>query len=258
MLPFDVMKISLITTTFNSGRTFPDTLESVLNQSYITDIEYIVIDGLSQDNTINLIRRYEPLFEGRMKWISEPDKGIYDAMNKGIHIATGDIVGILNSDDFFTSSDVLERVAAEFSEDVDAVYGDVHFVYPDDLEHCVRYYSSKIFRRGLMRLGFIPAHPTFYCRKSCFEKYGYYKTDYKIAADFDLLLRFIYVNNVRTKYLPMDMVTMRLGGASTNGFKSRMTSMNEHLRSFKENGIYTNRFLLSLRYFYKLTEYIKK
>lgn len=250
------MKISIVTVTFNSAKTLRTTIDSVLQLNY-KNIEYIVVDGASTDGTVPLLEFYMQQFAGRMKWISEPDKGIYDAMNKGIRMATGDIVGILNSDDFFTSSDVLERVAAEFSEDVDAVYGDVHFVYPDDLEHCVRYYSSKIFRRGLMRLGFIPAHPTFYCRKSCFEKYGYYKTDYKIAADFDLLLRFIYVNNIRIKYLPMDMVTMRLGGTSTNGIKSRMTVMDEHLKSFKENGIYANRFLLSLRYLYKLTEYIR-
>ena len=253
------MKISLITTTFNSGGTFTNTLESVLNQSYLTDIEYIIVDGASKDNTLDIIRAYEPQFQGRMKWISEPDRGLYDAMNKGICMATGDVVGILNSDDFFTSNDVLEKVAECFADnDVDAVYGDIHFVRSDDLNRCVRYYSSRIFRRGLMRLGFIPAHPSFYCRRECFEKYGCYKTDYKIAADFDLLLRFIYVHRIRIKYLPVDMVTMRLGGASTSGLKSRMTGMKEHLRSFRENGLKTNRFLLSLRYFYKLTEYFRK
>ena len=233
------MKISLITTTFNSGGTFTNTLESVLNQSYLTDIEYIIVDGASKDNTLDIIRAYEPQFQGRMKWISEPDRGLYDAMNKGICMATGDVVGILNSDDFFTSNDVLEKVAECFADnDVDAVYGDIHFVRSDDLNRCVRYYSSRIFRRGLMRLGFIPAHPSFYCRRECFEKYGCYKTDYKIAADFDLLLRFIYVHRIRIKYLPVDMVTMRLGG--------------------RENGVKTNCFLLSLRYFYKLTEYFRK
>ena len=253
------MKISLITTTFNSGGTFTNTLESVLNQSYLTDIEYIIVDGASKDNTLDIIRAYEPQFQGRMKWISEPDRGLYDAMNKGICMATGDVVGILNSDDFFTSNDVLEKVAECFADnDVDAVYGDIHFVRSDDLNRCVRYYSSRIFRRGLMRLGFIPAHPSFYCRRECFEKYGCYKTDYKIAADFDLLLRFIYVHRIRIKYLPVDMVTMRLGGASTSGLKSRMTGMKEHLRSFRENGVKTNCFLLSLRYFYKLTEYFRK
>lgn len=251
------MKVSIITATWNSDKTLRDTFESVLKQSY-TKIEYIVIDGASKDKTTDLIKEYEPLFEGRLKWISEKDKGIYDAMNKGIRMATGDVVGILNSDDFFTSNDVIEKVVAGFTKDTDAVYGDIHFVNPDNLQRCVRYYSSKIFKRSLMKMGFIPAHPSFYCRKECFEKFGYYKTDYKIAADFDLLLRFIYVHQIRIKYLPVDMVTMRLGGASTDGWKSRLVMMNEHLRSFKENGVKTNRFWLSLRYFYKITEYIRK
>lgn len=251
------MKISLITVTYNSGTTLRDTILSVLAQTY-RNVEYIVVDGLSKDNTMDIVREYEPQFEGRMKWISEKDKGLYDAMNKGVRMATGDVVGILNSDDFFTANDVLEKVAAGFDEQTDAVYGDLHYVHPDDLQHSVRYYSSKIFKRNLMRMGFIPAHPTFYCRRECFDKFGYYKTDYKIAADFDLLLRFIYVNRIRIKYLPMDMVTMRTGGASTNGLKSRMGGMNEHLRSLRENGVKSNRFILSLRYFYKITEYFRK
>lgn len=251
------MKISLITVTYNSGDVLRCAMESVLRQSY-PNIEYIIVDGASKDNTLDIIRTYEPQFNGRMRWISEPDRGLYDAMNKGIRMATGDVIGILNSDDFFTNDDVLQKVAEGFADnEVDAVYGDIHFVRANDLNRCVRYYSSKIFRRGLMRLGFIPAHPSFYCRRECFEKYGGYKTDYKIAADFDLLLRFIYVHNIRIKYLPMDMVTMRLGGASTSGLKSVRIGMEEQLRSFRENGIKTNRFLLSLRYFYKLTEYFR-
>lgn len=251
------MKVSLITVTYNSDKTLRDTINSVLAQTY-KDFEYILVDGLSKDKTVDIIREYEPQFAGRMKWISEKDSGLYDAMNKGIRMATGDVVGILNSDDFFTSNDVIEKVVAGFTQDTDAVYGDIHFVNPDNLQRCVRYYSSKIFKRSLMKMGFIPAHPSFYCRKECFEKFGYYKTDYKIAADFDLLLRFIYVHQIRIKYLPVDMVTMRLGGASTDGWKSRLVMMNEHLRSFKENGVKTNRFWLSLRYFYKITEYIRK
>ena len=251
------MKISLITVTYNSDKTLCDTINSVLAQTY-KDIEYIIIDGLSKDKTVDIIREYEPLFAGRMKWISEKDNGLYDAMNKGIQMATGDVVGILNSDDFFTSNDVIEKVVAGFTKDTDAVYGDIHFVSSNNLQRCVRYYSSKIFKRRLMKMGFIPAHPSFYCRKECFEKLGYYKTGYKIAADFDLLLRFIYVHQIRIKYLPVDMVTMRLGGASTDGWKSRLVMMNEHLRSFKENEVKTNYFWLSLRYLYKITEYIRK
>lgn len=250
------MKITIITASYNSGLTLRETIESVLSQNY-SDLEYIIVDGGSQDDTIEIIKEYELRFKGKLKWISEKDRGLYDAMNKGIRMATGEVVGILNSDDFFTSKDVIEKIVAGFTEDTDAVYGDIHFVNPDNLQRCVRYYSSKIFKRSLMRMGFIPAHPSFYCRKECFEKFGYYKTDYKIAADFDLLLRFIYIHQIRIKYLPIDMVTMRLGGVSTDGWKSRLVMMNEHLRSFKENGVKTNRFWLSLRYFYKITEYIR-
>lgn len=153
-----------------------------------------------------------------------------------------------------------KKVADTFNEDasLDAVYGDVHFVNPEDLERCVRYYSSRVFNRKLMKLGFMPAHPSFYVRKECFEKYGIYKTDYKIAADFEFLLRVIYKNKIKTKYIPFDMVTMRTGGASTSGLESHKRIMKEHLRAFHENDIYTNVFLLSLRYIYKTGEVIKQ
>lgn len=252
------MKISLITITFNSANTLEDTLKSVIEQTF-SDIEYIIVDGASKDKTIDIIKEHEPLFNGRIKWISEPDNGLYDAMSKGIRMSTGDVVGILNSDDFFTSKDVLQKVAEAFEQDslLDAVYGDVHFVHPDNLDKCVRYYSSKVFKRDLMRLGFMPAHPSFYIRRECFEKYGLYKTDYKVAADFEFLLRVIYKAKIKTQYLPVDMVTMRTGGASTSGLDSHKRIMKEHLRAFRENGIYTNIGLLSLRYFYKIGEILK-
>ena len=252
------MKISLITVTYNSDTTLKTTFDSILEQSHI-NYEYIVVDGASKDNTVALIKEYEPRFKNKIKWISEPDKGLYDAMNKGIQMATGDIIGILNSDDFFTSNHILQEVSETFEKNkkLDAVYGDVHFVNPDNLEKCIRYYSSKVFKRGLMRLGFMPAHPSFYMRKACFEKYGLYKTDYKIAADFEYLLRVIFKHKIRTQYIPVDMVTMRIGGASTSGLKSHMKIMKEHLKAFRENEIYTNAFLLSLRYFYKIGELVK-
>ncbi|MCB6963014.1 glycosyltransferase [Phocaeicola dorei] len=249
------MTISLITVTYNSSNTLPSTLQSILSQTY-SDIEYIIVDGVSKDHTIDVIKEYESKFNGRLRWISEPDKGLYDAMNKGIRMATGGVVGILNSDDFFTGKDVLAQVARAFETDdrLAAVYGDVHFVHPDKLDKCVRYYSSKVFKRELMRLGFMPAHPSFYLRREYFEKFGCYKTDYRIAADFEFLLRVIYKGNISIKYLPIDMVTMRTGGASTSGVASHKRIMKEHLRAFRENGIYTNVFLLGLRYIYKVGE----
>lgn len=246
------MKISIVTATWNSGETLRDTIESVLSQTY-SDIEYIVVDGASQDNTIDIIRELEPRFCGRMKWISEPDRGIYDAMNKGIAMATGDVVGILNSDDFFTDRHVIEKIA-DGIEGVDAVYGDIHFVKPDNLNKCVRYYSSRSFRPWQMRLGFIPAHPSFYCRRELFNKFGFYDTTFKICADFEMVLRLIYINHISYRYIPYDCVTMRTGGASTSGLASHKIASREHIRALKQNGIYSNMAIESLRYIYKGTK----
>ena len=208
---------------------------------------------------MDIIKEYEPKFEGRMRYISEPDKGIYDAMNKGIRMATGDIIGILNSDDFYTSPDVLKAIAEAFEKEasLDAVYGDIHFVRPDRLDKCVRYYSGKSFKRSRMKFGFMPPHPSFYARRECYKKYGLYKTDYKICADFEFMLRTIYLHQIKTQYIPMDMVTMRMGGASTAGLAVHKLIMQEHLRAYRENGLYTNVFLQSLRYLCKLTEFLK-
>ena len=223
------MKVSIITATYNSAETVRDTIESVLLQNY-KDIEYIIIDGGSKDNTLDIVYEYKNKIT---KVISEPDKGIYDAMNKGIRLATGDVVGILNSDDFYTSSDVITRIVSEFknSKGIDAVYGDIHFVSSDDLSTCVRYYSSKIFHPNLMRFGFMPAHPSFYVKRECYLKYGAYSLDYKISADFDLLVRFICKHNISLKYISMDFVTMRQGGASTAGIKSKITLNKENIRA---------------------------
>lgn len=251
------MVISIITATYNSEKTLPDTFRSVLLQNY-TNYEYIVIDGGSKDGTVDIIRAYEPLFDGRMKWISEPDKGIYDAMNKGIRKATGDVVGLLNSDDFYTSNDILARVASVFNNDgIDAVYGDIHFVNDSDLKKCVRYYSSKPFHRWWMRFGFMPAHPSFYCKRSVYEKYGAFNLTYKVAADFECLLRLIFIHRIKTKYLPLDFVTMRTGGASTSGMESHKQIMHDHQLAFKKNGVYSNVFFELLRYGYKVCEIIQ-
>ena len=250
------MKLSIITATYNSERTLRDTMESILNQTF-QDFEYIIVDGASKDATLDIIREYEPRFQGKMRYLSEPDKGIYDAMNKGFAMATGDVIGILNSDDFFTSEDVLQAVVDGFAgEYVDAVYADIHFVGTDDLTKCVRYYSSSVFRPWMMRFGMIPAHPSFYCRKAVYDQYGSFDTTYRIAADFEILLRLIFIHRIRTRYVKKDFVTMRLGGASTTGYGSWSLIMKEHLQIMKRHGVVTNRFLLSLRYIYKLLEFL--
>jgi len=253
------MTITIITATYNSGKTIRDTLVSVLHQTY-QDYEYLIVDDASSDDTMEIVKAYENEFGGKLHYISEPDKGIYDAMNKGIKRATGQVVGLLNSDDFYTSDDVLQTVADAFANDdtLDAVYGDIHYVNNNDLTKCVRSYSSALFKREFMRFGLMPAHPSFYCKKAAYEKYGYFDTSYQIASDFENLLRLIFKGNIRMQYIKKDFVTMRTGGASTTGLHSRTVIMKDHLRAMKENGIYSNFFLLSLRYVYKIYELIRK
>jgi glycosyltransferase involved in cell wall biosynthesis len=249
------MKVSIITISLNSANTIRETIESVLCQTY-ANIEYIIIDGKSTDGTMDIVRSYEPIFEGRLKYISEPDKGLYDALNKGLLMTTGNIIGCLHSDDYFSSPDILSIVAVTFEKhSVDAIYGDIHFVSKSNSNKVLRKYSSRLFSRSLMRLGFMPAHPSFYFKRTCIEKYGLYNTSYKIGGDFELLLRYIFIYQIKTIYLPVNFVTMRTGGISTGGLSSHKIIMTEHLRAFRENGVYTNRFLLSLRYLYKLTEF---
>ena len=249
------MKISIITPCHNSAATLSDTLQSILEQSY-ADIESIVIDGNSTDGTQEIIKQFEPLFQGRMKWVSESDHGLYDAINKGISLATGDVVGILNSDDFFTSADVLHQVA-EHLEDaaLDAVYGDVHFVSGNDLSRVTRYYSSKPFRPAFLRFGFMPAHPSFYVRKVVYEKSGPYRTDFRIASDYEMMVRLFRKVGIKSKYLPVDFVTMRTGGLSTRNMMSRWIILKEDVRACRINGIYSNMIFASLKYIYKVFEF---
>lgn len=249
------MKVSIITVTYNSSKTLTDTMEAVLRQSY-DNIEYIVVDGASTDGTIDLIHQYEPRFKGRMRWISEPDCGIYDAMNKGIRMATGDIIGILNSDDYFTSDNVIESIVPYFTDKtLDAIYGDIHFIKDGQPEKIVRYYSSRLFHPFWLRFGFMPAHPSFYVRRQVYEKAGLYKTNYKIGSDYEMMVRLFRVHHIKTKYIPMDFVTMRTGGVSTHNIQSRIQLIDEDVRGCKENGIYTNRILISLKYIYKIFEF---
>lgn len=252
------MKVSIITATYNSAATVADTIESVLAQSH-GDWEHLIVDGGSTDGTQALVESYRERYGGRMRMVSEPDNGIYDAMNKGIAMATGDVVGILNSDDFYTRDSVLERVVEALSAADDApeaVYGDIMYVDPADKTQVKRYYSSEAFRRWKMRFGFMPAHPSFYCRREVYERHGDFDQSFKVAADFENLLRIIFVGRTRTRYLPMNFVTMRMGGASTSGFASHRRIMSDHIRAYRKNGVTSGIFLDFLRYPYKVLELI--
>lgn len=248
--------ISLITATYNSGATIEDTLKSVLSQTY-KNVDYWVVDGGSKDNTMDIVRSYEPYFNGRLHWISEKDRGIYDAMNKGIMNSTGNVVGIINSDDYFTSNTVLERVANTFGAeiDIDAVYGDIHFIKEGAPDKVVRYYSSKPFRPVLLRFGFMPAHPSFYARREVYERYGLYSLNYRLASDYDMMVRLFLKYHIKAKYIALDFVTMRTGGASTKNVRSRMLLVKEDVQACRAYNVYTNSFFISLKYLFKIFEW---
>lgn len=250
--PLNLMKISIVTTTMNSGATLRDTMMSVLAQSY-QDFEHIIVDGVSTDNTLDIIKELEPLYNGRLKYISEKDKGIYDAMNKGISLATGDVIGTLNSDDFFTTAESLNIIAKNI-ENVDACYGDVHFIKDNDLNKVVRYYSGRTFSRWQMSLGLMPPHPTFYCRREVYDRLGIFDIDMILAADFDLLLRFIYINKISVRYHKTNLVTMRVGGATTSGLPGYLQVFNDSLNIYRKHRMKRLSCLLGCRYAYKLME----
>ena len=245
------MKVSIITVVFNNESTIRTTIKSVLNQTY-KNIEYIIIDGASTDQTLEQINSFSNKID---QIVSEPDSGIYDAMNKGIKLATGDIVGILNADDFFCDDQVIQKVVEVFTKDkIDAVYGDVQFVNSSNLNKIVRYYSSKRFNPSKFKYGFMPAHPSFYVKRKFFEKLGYYKEDYLIASDYELLIRFLDNKKLNYKYIEMPFVTMRTGGVSNKSLKNRFVLNKEIIHACKENGIETNSLKIYSKYFRKIFE----
>lgn len=247
------MKISLITVCYNSSKTIEKTIQSVLAQTY-KNLEYIVVDGASNDSTLEIIDTYRNQIA---KVVSEKDHGMYDALNKGIALASGEVVGILNADDRFASNDIIETVATHFTQNpaTDCIIADIAFV--DEKDKITRYYSSGTFKPSKFAWGFMPAHPTFYCKTTHFKTYGNYRLDFDIAADYELLIRFLKVNRLKFDYLRLLMVKMNLGGKSTNGLKSTLKINAEIRKACRLNGIYTNYFMLYSKYFTKVFEYFK-
>ncbi len=244
------MKISVVTVSYNSEKTIRDTLESVFSQTH-DETEYIIIDGKSTDKTIEIIKEHELKFENintEFRWISEEDNGIYDAINKGIKMATGDVIGILNSDDYYSDDSVLEDIEEVFiKENCDCLYGNLKYIEPIT-EKVIRNWKSRSFENGLFEKSWTPAHPTFYCKKSIYEKYGLYRIDFKIAADVELMYRFLQKNHISNYYLDRYLVTMRQGGVSSSGLKSTITITKEMIKAFKDNGNHLN---LAKYLFYK-------
>ena len=220
----------------SSGGTLRDTIQSVLSQTYY-DIEYIIVDGHSQDNTVDIIKEYEPLFDGRLKWISEKDQGLYDAMNKGFQMATGDMVGIINSDDLLAEATAIEKVIDCFEghKDIDCVYADLYYVSQYDTSKIVRHWITG--KQRSFSKGWHPAHPTFYVKREIYSKYGLFDLDFKFAADFELMLRLVEKEHIRLFYLPEPLVRMRLGGTTSKNLTNIRKGNIECLNAFRKNGI---------------------
>lgn len=250
------MKISIITVTYNSEETLRDTLQSVLTQSY-SNIEYIIVDGVSKDGTVDIIKEYEPKFNGRMRWISEPDKGLYDAMNKGFRMATGDVIGIINSDDLLAEPDAVEKVMRCFDEnpDVDAVYANLYYVAQNDTSKIVRHWISG--KQRPFRYGWHPAHPTFYVKREVYQQYGLFDLEFKFAADFELMLRLIEKEHIKLFYLPEPLVRMRLGGTTSKNLTNIKKGNIECIKAFRKNGLKVSRLYPLFRLLPKLRQYFQ-
>jgi glycosyltransferase involved in cell wall biosynthesis len=249
------MKISVITVCFNSAKTIEDTIQSVLSQDY-PNVEYIIVDGGSKDATLDIVKKYSANIS---HFISEPDKGIYDAMNKGIALATGDVVGILNSDDVYYDSQVLSHIAKAFEvTNADAVYGDLVYVASNNLEKVTRVWKSKPYTEGAFLKGWMPPHPTFYVKKSCYNRLGNYTLKLKSAADYELMLRFIHKHKISVAYIPKTFVKMRVGGESNVSLKNRIRANKEDRMAWKMNGLKANALTLYLKPLMKLGQFLKR
>jgi glycosyltransferase len=249
------MKFSIITATYNSSDTVQETLESVLSQTYC-EIEYIVVDGQSKDHTIGIIKEYESRFNNQMQWISEPDQGIYDALNKGIRLATGDVIGVLHSDDVFSSADVLSMVQHAFeAANVDVVYGDLVYVKRFKPTKIIRYWKSKPFNSNLIQRGWMPPHPAVFMKRAVYQEVGLYDPQLQISADYDLLLRILRNDRFRMVYLPQLIVKMR-GGGTSNRTKNILQKMREDYRSLRKNCIPSPMSVLFLKNITKLHQFV--
>lgn len=248
------MKISVITVCYNSAKTIQDTLTSIANQDY-ADIEHIVVDGASEDDTIAIVKSAPRV----SKWISEADNGIYDAMNKGIAMATGDIVGTLNADDFYFDNSVLSQVAAVFSDpSVDACYADLIYVDAKKLQRIVRYWQSKAYNVGLFKKGWMPAHPTFFVRRHLYDELGNFDLEFKLQSDFELTMRFMEIYRVNSVYIPKILVKMRTGGVSNNSFKNILKGNIEAYRACKKNHLSITPLFTIRKILSRLPQFFKK
>jgi glycosyltransferase involved in cell wall biosynthesis len=249
------MKISIITVCYNSAATIADTIMSISKQTY-PNIEYIVVDGLSKDNTVEIIQKNEGVIS---KWISEKDNGIYDAMNKGIAMATGDVIGILNADDVYADNNVLDDVMKAFNDEtISGVYGDLKYVQQNDLSKVIRFWKSGTYRPGKFLEGWMPPHPTFYVRKKVYDEFGVFRTDMPSASDYEFMLRVIHVKNIKLAYIPKVFVLMREGGLSNRSLQHRLNANRDDRRAWTVNGVQPKFYTLLMKPLSKILQFIFK
>lgn len=251
-------KVSVITVVYNGHDYIESAIQSVLSQTY-KNIEYIIIDGGSTDGTLDIINKHKSKIA---KFISEKDEGLYDAMNKGIKMVTGDIIGILNSDDFYADKSVIERVAEAMErEQADALWGDLVYVKADNESKITRVWKSSSYESGKFQKGWMPPHPTFFVRKSVYDQFGLFRADFKIAADYELTLRFLEKNKIKGIYLPVTLVKMRTGGKTGKGIfniKNIIRYKLEDYRAWKINDLPVSLSIFFSKSFSKIRQYIKK
>jgi glycosyltransferase len=232
----------------------------MLRQTF-NNIEYIVVDGNSKDNTIDIVKEYEQKFLSRnieFKWISERDNGLYDAMNKGIEMVTGEYIGILNSDDFYNDNYAIEKVVKGLkSNQTDSLYANLYYVDENNTDKIVRNWKSEEFNSSLFKNGWHPAHPTFFVKKSIYDKYGLFNLNYKIAADYEIMLRFLEKNKISTQFLDEYLIKMRLGGESNQSIKNIINANKECYRAWAENGLSINKIFIMKKLFRKILQYFK-
>lgn len=246
------MKVSIITVCYNSEKTIEHTIQSVLSQDY-PDIEYLLIDGQSKDQTIDIANKYKKHIA---KIVSQKDKGIYDAINKGIQLASGDIVGILNADDFYIDKKVISKIVHLFqTKRTDSVYADLVYVKKDDTDKIVRYWKSRPYRAGLFLRGWMPPHPTFFVKKTVYDKYGLYTTQLSSAADYEFMLRVLHRHKISTAYLPEVIIKMRVGGKSNINLKNRLKANLEDRKAWKMNHLKPNILTLTIKPLLKIYQY---
>ena len=247
--------VSIITVVFNNGSTIEDTIRSIESQTY-RNVEHIVIDGGSTDQTLDVIQRHQHKIA---QFISEPDRGIFDAMNKGLLLATGDVVALLNADDIYADAGVLQRMADVFADPaVEVCYADLVYVDPQDMDKPVRYWKSSAFRPGLFGRGWVPAHPTFFARRSAYQQYGGYDESLGLAADFELMLRLLERYRLKSVYIPQVSVKMRLGGASNRSIRNIVRQNIDIMRACRKNHVPVSLLFFFAKPWAKLSQYVMR